>query len=45
MNNEKIRRNKKRIFFTFEESKKQNDNDKIIIPKFESQDIIYFFTI
>ena len=46
MFNSKIKRNKisnQEFYFTFEVAKRQKDNDKIIIPKFEIQDIIYCF--
>ena len=46
MFNSKIKRNKisnEEFYFTFEVAKRQKDNDKIIIPKFEFQDIIYCF--
>ena len=42
--NEKIKRNKlsnEEYYFTFEECKNHNDNDKILIPKFEKNDIIF----
>ena len=44
--NSKIKRNKisnEEFYFTFEVAKRQNDNDKIIIPQFEIPDIIYCF--
>ena len=46
MFNSKIKRNKisnEEFYFSFEVAKRQKDNDKIIIPKFEFQDIIYCF--